>query len=492
MIVTPSEETNIKHDPQHPHMSPLEMSQPDDTSHNAKSGETTPEEKPTKMVAIEASKETNSDDTLTQQMLETWLRGAPPSLVAMFQQGNYEAAMRNIRMGLGQLPVLQEDENSTEILSPERTNSMPSQASTPFPEASKGNPSEKNYKYGKMKHYSNSIPPVKAPSASPPEYRAPVREQSRTNNGGNASSIPPNPSGSTKYRLQTPSPVQNEQENPISERNRGQFSTEPAPSNSYMSTKHPNSGDDAVRKAVEYPLSPPESPVPLRNTGKSNSKRKVIESRNDSGKGSLGNGPDTENNDFNFGLNGEGRHYYAEPDLISPNEGQHNAAPSQNRQSSLVFESTSVHDSHAESNDMGSRSLHSRHPGTTMTNSSKLHGSATPISGKRPPHWPRTKSISRRIIRSSDHGPGYSRPDITGQNTINLGEGQRSATPTPHYSGRVSIMPMKNNSVDALETEASQSHSLIQSFPSDPIKKVESQKFSRPPWSQLPQPRRGT
>ncbi|KAL7953003.1 hypothetical protein V8C34DRAFT_318558 [Trichoderma compactum] len=378
--VTPSEETNIKHDPQRPHMPPLEMAQPDDTSHNAKLGETIPEERAN--------------------------QNAPPSLAAMFQQGNYEAAMRNIRKGRGQRPALQEDENPTEMLSPERTNSMPSQASTPFPEESKSNPSENNYKYSKMNRHLNSVP------ASNEQWW-----QCFINT--------PNPIDINQTSLTNPIARQNEQENPVSERNRGQLSTAPAPSNLYMSTKHPKSGHDAVRKVVKYPLSPPESP-----------------SKDDSRKSSLEKGSNTETNDFNFGINGEGHHYYAEPDLINPNEGQHNAAPTQNTQSSLVFEKTSVH-------------------GATTIQSSKLHGNATHISGKRPPNWPRKKSISRQILRNSDHGLVYSRPDITRENKINLGERQRSATPTPHHSGRISIMPIKNNSVNALETEASQSHSKL-------------------------------
>ncbi|KAL6816932.1 nucleoside phosphorylase domain-containing protein [Trichoderma camerunense] len=117
--VTAFEDSNLETDPRR---SPFEMAQLDDTSRNAKSGETTPEEeKPPKMAAIEAPKRASSYDTSpTHQTLESWLQGPPPFLAAKFRQGSIDDAMRDILMGLGQSPVPREDENRTEMISPER------------------------------------------------------------------------------------------------------------------------------------------------------------------------------------------------------------------------------------------------------------------------------------------------------------------------------------------------------------------------------------
>ncbi|KAM6477215.1 nucleoside phosphorylase domain-containing protein [Trichoderma sp. SZMC 28011] len=117
--VTAFEDSNLETDPRRP---PLEMAQLDDTSRDAKSGETTPEEeKPPKVAAIEAPKRASSYDTSpTHQTLESWLQGAPPFLAAKFRQGSIDDAMRDIRRGLSQSPVPREDENRTEMLSLER------------------------------------------------------------------------------------------------------------------------------------------------------------------------------------------------------------------------------------------------------------------------------------------------------------------------------------------------------------------------------------
>ncbi|KAK4060353.1 hypothetical protein Trihar35433_10217 [Trichoderma harzianum] len=177
----------------------LEMAQLDDTGYHSKSGETIPEEeKSPKMAVNEASKRASSyDPAPTHQTLESWLQGATPSLGAMFRQGNIEAVMRDIRMGLGQLPVPREDENPyqnyttggynkcgsdngnvgagngsyVDLVSSKRNHSMPSPPPRPFPEESKSNTSEKDYKYGDRKHPLDSVSRVTAPSAFSSEYR---------------------------------------------------------------------------------------------------------------------------------------------------------------------------------------------------------------------------------------------------------------------------------------------------------------------------------
>ncbi|KAL6824263.1 nucleoside phosphorylase domain-containing protein [Trichoderma sp. SZMC 28015] len=121
--VAPFEDSNLKLDPRRP---PLDMAHLDDTSRDPKSGETTPEEeKPLEMIAVEAPNRTSPCDTSpTHQTLESWLQAAPPSLAAMFPQGNYEAAMRNILMSLGQLQVPQEDENHHQIYATRECNQI--------------------------------------------------------------------------------------------------------------------------------------------------------------------------------------------------------------------------------------------------------------------------------------------------------------------------------------------------------------------------------
>ncbi|UKZ82760.1 hypothetical protein TrVFT333_010556 [Trichoderma virens FT-333] len=190
-IVINSENTKIKNDPQPPQTSPAETVKPGGTGHDAKLEETVPEEKPGKTIPTEVPKQTNSDDTSsTQPNLEAWLQGAPPSLRTMLQQGNIEAVVRIICMGLSQLPVHQEGENLPQGYTPsgssecggydrdlgarsgsyaempplERINSMPTQASTTFPEENKVHASERNHDYGNKRRHLNSVPlPTQTP-----------------------------------------------------------------------------------------------------------------------------------------------------------------------------------------------------------------------------------------------------------------------------------------------------------------------------------------
>ncbi|PKK49281.1 hypothetical protein CI102_7733 [Trichoderma harzianum] len=478
--VTAFEDSNLETNSRHP---PLEMAQLDDTSRNAKSGETIPEEeKPPKVAAIEAPKRASSYDTsTTHQTLESWLQGAPPSLAAMFRQGNYEAAMRDIRMGLGQSPVPRKDENRTEMLLTERRQSMPSQASIQFPEESKGNTSERNDKHSNIRRHSNPVPSVKTnsyplvktPSAFSPEHRARGHEQSQTHSDGSAPSMRQSPSGSTKYRFGTPSPVRREQERLVSEQNHGQFNNAPASSGLYISTKRPNSGYDADGRAIEYPLSPPQSP---QSTNQSSYMRRDSGSLNDDEEIPSGYDSFTESND----ILRENRPLVAEPDQINSNEGQGGAPLSQSLQrSSIAAEKTPAHVSRTGSNDRSSgyRYTYSRHPGASVASPGELPRSATPVPSPPPPYLARKNSTSRQPIRNSNRGPGYSRPP--GPNTTKPSDRQRSSTPTPSQSRRPPLMTMDNNSVPALGTKTSQTRSQIQS---KPPKKVQS---NAPP-SRLP------
>ncbi|KAJ4857550.1 phosphorylase superfamily domain-containing protein [Trichoderma breve] len=455
-VVTAFEDSNLETDPRRP---PLEMAQLDDTSRNAKSGETTPEEeKPPKMVAIEAPKRASSYDTSpTHQTLESWLQGAPPFLAAKFRQGSIDDAMRDIRMGLGQSPVPREDENRTEMLSPERTYSMPSQASMPFPEESKGITSERNDKPGNIRRHSNPVPSAKTPSDCSPELRVRGHEQSQTNNDDNARSKPQSPSRSIKYRFGTPSPVRREQERLVSEQNHGQFNNAPASSGLYISTKRPNSGYDANGRAIEYPLSPPQSP---QSTNLSSYMRRDSGSLNDDEEIPSGYDSFSENND----ILRENLPFVEEPDQINSNEGQGGAPLSQSLQrSSIAAEKTPAHGSRTGSNDIAPRyrSTYSRHPGASVASPGELRRSATPIPSPPPPYLDRKNSTSRQPIRNSHRGPGYSRPP--GPNTPNPSDRQRSATPTPSQSRRPPLMTMDNNSVPALGTKTSQTRSQIKS-----------------------------
>lgn len=443
------------------------MAQLDDTSRDAKSGETTPEEeKPPKVAAIEAPKRASSYDTSpTHQTLESWLQGAPPFLAAKFRQGSIDDAMRDIRRGLSQSPVPREDENRTEMLSLERRQSMPSQTSMPFPEEIKGNTSESNDKHVNIRRHSNpapsvktnSFPPVKTPSAFSPEHKVRRHEQSQTHNEGSAPSMRQSPSGSTKYRFGTPSPVRRQQESLVSEQNHGQFNNVPASSGLYISTKPPNSEYDANGRAIEYPLSPPQSP---QSTNQSSYMRRDSGSLNDDEESSSGYDPYTENND----ILRENLPFVEEPDQINSNEGQGGAPLSQSLQrSSIAAEKTPAHGSRTGSNDRSSgyRNTYSRHPGARVASPSELRRSATPIPSPPPPYLDRKNSTSRQPIRNSHRGPGYSRPP--GPNTANPSNIQRSATPTPSQSRRPPLMSMDNNSVPALGTETSQTRSQIQS-----------------------------
>ncbi|KKO97565.1 hypothetical protein THAR02_10328 [Trichoderma harzianum] len=466
-LVTAFEDSNLETDPRRP---PLEMAQLDDTSRNAKSGETTPqEEKPPKMAAIEAPKRASSYDTSpTHQTLESWLQGAPPSLAAMFRQGNYEAAMRDIRMSLGQSPLPREDENATEMLSPERRQSLPSQASMTFPEESKGNLSERNDKHGNIRRHSTPVPsaktnsfqPIKTPSAFSPEHRVRGHEQSQTSNDVNVNALskPQSPSRSIKYRFRTPSPVQREQESLVSEHNHGQLNNAPASSGLYISTKHPNSGYDADGRAIEYPLSPPQSPQSLANTSQSSCMRRDSESQDDDGDSSSVDDPYTESNV----IIRENRPLVAEPDQISSNEGQGGAPLSQSLQrSSIAAEKTPAHGSRTGSNDIPPRYMRPRYPGANVASPSELRRSATPVPSPPPPYPAKKNSTSRQPTRNSNHSPGYSRPP--GPNTPNPSNIQRSATPTLSQSRRPPLMTMDNNSVPALGTQTSQTRSQIKS-----------------------------
>lgn len=473
--MTAFEDSNLETDPRRP---PLEMAQLDDTSRNAKSGETTPEEeKPPKVAAIEAPKRASSyDSSPTHQTLESWLQGAPPFLAAKFRQGSIDDAMRDILMGLGQSPVPREDENRTEMLSPERRQSMPSQSSMPFPEESKGNTSESNDKHGNIRRHSNPDPSVKTTSDFSPELRVRGHEQSQTNNDRNALSKSQSPSRSIKYRFGTPSPVRREQESLVSEQNHGQFNNAPASSGLYISTKGPNSGYDANGRAIEYPLSPPQSPRSIANTSQSSYVRRDSGSLNGDEEIPLGFDPYTENND----ILRENLPFVEEPDQINSNEGQGGAPLSQSLQrSSIAAEKTPAHGSRTGSNDRSSgyRNTYSRHPGASVVSPSELRRSATPISSPPPPYLDRKNSTSRQPIRNSHRGPGYSRPP--GPNTANPSNIQRSATPTPSQSRRPPLMSMDNNSVPALGTETSQTRSQIQS-------KLPKKVQSNAPTSRLP------
>lgn len=457
--MTAFEDPNLEADSRRPL---VEMAQPDDTSRNAKSGETTPEEeKPPKTAAIEAPNRASSYDTSpTHETIESWLQGAPPFLAAKFRQGSIDDAMRDILMGLGQSPVSRESESPTEMLSPERTCTMPSQACTPFSEESKGNTSERNDRRDNVKRHGNSYPPVKAPSAVPLEHRVRGHEQSQTNNDGNAPFKPQSPSRSIKYRFGTPSPVRREQESLVSEQNHGQFNNFPASSGLYISTKRPNSGYDANGRAIEYPLSPPQSPRSIANTSQSSYMRRDSGSLNGDEEIPSGFDPYTENND----ILRENLPFVEEPDQINSNEGQGGAPLSQSLQrSSIAAEKTPAHGSRTGSNDRSSgyRNTYSRHPVASVASPSELRRSATPTPSPPPPYLDRKNSTSRQPIRNSHRGPGYSRPP--GPNTANPSNIQRSATPTPSQSRRPPLMSMDNNSVPALGIKTSQARSQIKS-----------------------------
>ncbi|QYT04041.1 PNP_UDP_1 domain-containing protein [Trichoderma simmonsii] len=477
--VTAFEDSNLETDPRRP---PLEMAQLDDTSRNAESEETTPEEeKPPKIVAIEAPKQTSFDGSpSTQQTLESWLQGAPPSLAAMFRQANIEAAVRDILMGLGQLPVPREDENPNEMLSPERKESTLSQASTLFLDA-RSNLSEESYKSGDIRRHSNPVRSDKSPSAFPPELRVRGHDQSRTNSEGSAPSIPQSPSRSIKYRFRTPSPVQREQESLVSPQDRGQFTNAPASSGLHISTKRPNNGFNAIGQGASYPWSPPQSPQPLANTSQSSYMRRNIGSLNDDEEIPSRYDPYTESND----IFSENYPLITEPDQINSNEGQGGAPLSQSLlRSSIASEKTPGHDSRTGSNDISSgyRYTYSRHPGASVASPSELRRSATPVPSPPPPYPSKKNSTLRQPIRNSNHGPGYRRPP--GPNATNPSDRQRGATPTPSQSRRPPLMAMDNNSVPALGVKASQTRSQIQS---KPPKKAQ----SNAPASRLPRLRPG-
>lgn len=438
------------------------MAQLDDTSRDAKSGETTPEEeKLPKVAAIEAPKRASSYDTSpthqTHQTLESWLQGAPPFLAAKFRQGSIDDAMRDIRRGLSQSPVPREDENRTEMLSTDRRQSMPSQVSMPFPEESKGNTSERNDKRGNIRRHSNPDPSVKTTSDFSPESRVRGHEQSQTNNNGSALSKPQSPSRSIKYRFGTPSPVRREQESLVSEQNHEQFNNVSASSGLYISTKRPNSEYDANGRAIEYPLSPPQSP---QSTNQSSYMRRDSGSLNDDEEILSGYDSFSENND----ILRENLPFVEEPDQINSSEGQGGAPLCQSLQrSSIAAEKTPAHGSRTGSNDRSSgyRNTYSRRPVASVASPSELRRSATPTPSPPPPYLDRKNSTSRQPIRNSHRGPGYSRPP--GPNTANPSNIQRSATPTPSQSRRPPLMSMDNNSVPALGTETSQTRSQIQS-----------------------------
>ncbi|KAL7791173.1 hypothetical protein V8C43DRAFT_322515 [Trichoderma afarasin] len=464
--LTTFEDANLETDSRRP---PLEMAQLDDTSRNAKSVETIPEEeKPPKMAAIEASKRASPYDTSpTHQTLESWLQGAPPSLAAMFRQGNIDDAMRDIRMGLGQLPVPREDENPNEMLSPERRESTLSQASTLFLDA-RSNLSERSYKSGDIRRHSNPVRSDKSPSAFPPELRVRGYDQSLTNSEDSAPSIPQSPSRSIKYRFRTPSPVQREQESLVFEQSHGRVKSVTASSGLYISTKRPNSGYDADGRAIEYPLSPPQSPQPLANTSQSSYMRRDSGSLNDDEESSSAYDPYTENND----ILRANRPLVEEPDQINSNEGQGGAPLSQSLQrSSIAAEKTPAHGSRNRSNDMSSgyRYTYSRYQGASVASPSELRRSATPVPSPPPPYLARKNSTARQPIRNSNRGPEYGRPP--GPIKTNSSDRQRGANPTPSQSRRPPIMTMDNNGVLTLETKNFQTRSQIQS---KPPKKVQS------------------
>ncbi|UKZ57025.1 hypothetical protein TrVGV298_010875 [Trichoderma virens] len=372
-IVINSENTKIKNDSQPPQTSPAETVKPGGTGHDAKLEETAPEEKPGKTIPTEVPKQTNSDDTSsTQPNLEAWLQGAPPSLRTMLQQGNIEAVVRIICMGLSQLPVHQEGENLPQGYTPsgssecggydrdlgarsgsyaempplERINSMPTQASTTFPEENKVHASERNHDYGNKRRHLNSVPlPTQTPPALRLEFRVQGREQSQTNNNdGNAPPTPQNIPRSIAYRSRTPSPFQEGHENLVSEQNHGQFSIAPAYPSLHISTKYPSNRYDTFG----YP-SPPQSPVSPESTGQSGSMRRDSEAQDEGRRNLLAHDANAEKNDI-FGTKGENHHYFAEPDQINPNEEQRSTTPSKSAQSSIRAQNTSGHGPHTRNN----------------------------------------------------------------------------------------------------------------------------------------------
>lgn len=505
-----------------------EMAKSRDSSPDGKSRDAGPSEMPTQMIATdtstqaapaEMSAQTNSDNVSQPQSVETWLRGAPTSLVAMLQQGNVEDAVRRICMGLGEMMAPQETGSTTQGYTtggdnnrkdtsrsfeagsgnhapaspPERSKTWgdtPSKDSAPFQEEYKGYASEQSHHHGNVGWNFNIAPyPPRTPSPFQPDYR--VNNHGRNQAYSNDGTIYQAPQGlqrPTAYPPRSPSPYQNEYRTvaPEQPQNYGyneSFYNAPAPPALHISTKYPNNGyGDSGNGTRDYPWSPPQSPTFRANIGQNHNLRRISEPVTNYSMNPPAYDHGTEEDRF-FGY--KYGSYYAEPGAINPDERQPIAPRSQDRQLAPMVKNTSTYGPGARINNVGSGHRRAQLSEPSPISANKAPRSATPIPSQRPPPFKaRSTPVRQLATEENDRNLGYKRTCCNPEPNLVPPSDRRRST-TPSQSRQPPHMVSSNRGPSELDFGPSQPQSRppsrAQAIPPHVVRSVPSQRFSKIP-----------
>ncbi|KAL9473822.1 hypothetical protein ACSS6W_008202 [Trichoderma asperelloides] len=516
-----------KTDVELPQTSLPEVSKPRDSSPDVKSRDAGPSAMPAQIhaadtsaqtVPTEMSAQTKTDKIAQPESVETWLRGAPSSLATMLQHGNVEDAVRRICMGLSEMMAPEGRENGTQGYAiggdnsrrdhgrsfeaesshytpaspPERSKSWgdtPSKDSTPFQEEYKGYASQQSHHYGNVGWNFNTAPyPPRTPSPFQPDYKVYDRERSQSHaNDGTISRAPQGLPRPPAYPPRSPSPFQKEYRTTIPGQpyNYGYSESahkEQASPNLHISTKYPSNGYEASGNgARDYPWSPPQSPKSQPNMSQDRNTRRVSEPVTSYAMNPPAYDHVTEENSF-FGYKYGA--YFAEPSAINPDERQHIARHSRDRQPSPVFEDTPAYDRVARNNSIVLGHQRSQLSAPIPVNPTNGLRSATPIPSQRPPLKAKSTPVRELATKDNERKLGYRRTCCNPEPSLVLPSERRRST-TPSQDRQTPHMVISNKAPSEFDSGPSQPHSRppsrTQAVLPHTIRNVPSQRLSKIP-----------